>query len=142
MKELITDLSCIFTDIPGCNNIIFHEIKLDQEKPVRLKPYLIPFAKRECLENKVAKMIELDIIEPSNSHCCSPVLSLFLFFPLSGVRCCLQLFHCLICYSSPLSSVSCLLIPVSLLSCLLHISLYTFLPSQYWPPSSPPALLA
>ena len=68
-------------------------------------------------------------------------ISLFLFFPLSGVRCCLQLFHRLICYSSPLSSVSCLFLPVSLLSCLLHISLYTVLPSQYWPPSSPPALL-
>ena len=59
------------------------------------------------------------------------ILSLFLFFPLSGVICCLQLFHCLICYSSPPSSVSCLLLPVSLLSCLLHISLYTVLPSQY-----------
>ena len=33
------------------------------------------------------------------------VISLFLFFPLSGVRCCLQLFHRLICYSSPPSSV-------------------------------------
>ena len=61
-------------------------------------------------------------------------ISIFLFFPLSGVRCCLQLFHRLICYSSPPSSVSCLLLPVSLLSCLLHISLYTVLPSQYWPP--------
>ena len=68
-------------------------------------------------------------------------LSLFLLFPLSGVRCCLQLFHRLICYSSPPSYVSCLLLPVSLLSCLLHISLYTVIPSQSWPPSSPPTLL-
>ena len=52
-----------------------------------------------------------------------PEVQIFLFFPLSGLRCCLQLFHCLICYSSPPSSVSCLLLPVSLLSCLLHISL-------------------
>ena len=50
-------------------------------------------------------------------------------FPFIRVRCCLQLFHRLICYSSPPSSVSCLLLPVSLLSCLLHISLYTVLPS-------------
>ena len=41
------------------------------------------------------------------------------------MRCCLQLFHRLICYSSPPSSVSYLLFPASLLSCLLHISLYT-----------------
>ena len=71
-----------------------------------------------------------------------PLSSSFFFFPLSGVRCCLQLFHRLICYSSPPSSVSCLLLPVSLLSGLLHISLYTVLPSQSWPPSSPPALLS
>ena len=55
-------------------------------------------------------------------------------FPLSGVRCCPQLFHCLICYSSPPSSVSCLLLPVSLLSCIPHISLSTVLPSQPWSP--------
>ena len=53
------------------------------------------------------------------------VQSLFLSFPLSGVRCCLQLFHRLICYSSPPSSVSCLLLPVTLLSRLPHISLNT-----------------
>ena len=58
-------------------------------------------------------------------------LSVFLLFPLSGVRCCLQLFHRLICYSAQPSSVSCLLLPVSLLSCLLHISLNTVLPSQH-----------
>ena len=56
------------------------------------------------------------------------ILSLFLFFPISGVRCCLQLFHCLICYSSPPSSVSCLLLPVSFLSCLLHPHLSLGLP--------------
>ena len=44
-----------------------------------------------------------------------------LFFPLSGVRCCLQLFHRLIWHSSPPSSVSCLLLPFFLLSCLPHI---------------------
>ena len=33
------------------------------------------------------------------------IYSIFLFFPLLGVRCCLQLFHRLICYSSPPSSV-------------------------------------
>ena len=45
-------------------------------------------------------------------------LPLFLFI---RVRCCLQLFHRLICYSSPPFSVSCLLLPLSLLSCRLHI---------------------
>ena len=39
------------------------------------------------------------------------------------------------------STLLCLLLPVSLLSCLLHISLYTVLPSQSWPPSSPTAML-
>ena len=74
MKVLIAEFSCIFTDIPGCTDIICHEIKLDQEKPVRLKPYPMPFSKRECLENEVDKMIALDIIEPSNSPFCSPML--------------------------------------------------------------------
>ena len=51
-------------------------------------------------------------------------ISLFLFFPLSGVRCCLQLVHRLkYLIVFPPSPVSCLLLPVSLRSCLLHISL-------------------
>ena len=88
--------------------------------------------------NQVLGMIRRNVTYKEKSL----IISLFLFFPLLGVRCCLQLFHRLICYSSPPPSVSCLLLPVSLLSCLLHISLYTVLPSQSWPPSSPPALLS
>ena len=57
--------------------------------------------------------------------------SLFLFFPLSGVRCCPQLLHRLICLYFPPASVSCLLLPVFLLSCLPHISLLVLTQSSH-----------
>ena len=44
----------------------------------------------------------------------------------------------LIVFSTPPPSVSCLLLPVFLLSCLPHISLNIVLPYQHWPPISPP----
>ena len=56
--------------------------------------------------------------------------SLSLSFLLSGVRCCPQLLHRFIWQSFPSSSVSCLLLPVFLLSCLPHVSLNTVLPSH------------
>ena len=79
------------------------------------------------------------IIANASSRLMIHIISLSLVFPLSGVRCCLQFFsppHLLF-----FSTLLCLILPVSLLSCLLHISLNTVLPSQPWPPSSPPALV-
>ena len=65
-------------------------------------------------------------------HVYSRDCSLFLFFPLSGVRCCLQLFHRLICYSPPhllfFSTLLCLLSSSSSLPALLsssHLSLHS-----------------
>ena len=69
--------------------------------------------------------------------------SIFLFFPLSGVRCCLHLFTAssAILLHPPLSPVFYFQSPsppVFFTSLLTR----TVLPSQPWPPSSPPALLS
>ena len=44
LNVLLQEFSEICSDLPGCTPLISHEIKLTQEKPVRTKPYPVPFA--------------------------------------------------------------------------------------------------
>ena len=74
LRELLDEYSDIFTELPGNTDLINHEIKVGDSKPVRSKPYPVPFATRGAMQVEVDKMLSLDIIEPSNSPYCSPML--------------------------------------------------------------------
>ena len=47
---------------------------LTTTKPIRRKPYPVPFAKVGEIEMEVKKMLTLGVIEPSKSPFCSPLL--------------------------------------------------------------------
>ena len=53
-----------------------HDIKLTltTDTPVRVKQYPLPFNMMEAAKEEVRDMINLDIVEPSESPYCSPVL--------------------------------------------------------------------
>ena len=63
-----------FSVKPGCTNIAEHQIILTDNNPVRCKSYPVPHALRECMKDEVEKMLELDIIEKSDSPYSSPLL--------------------------------------------------------------------
>ena len=73
LRAVLSEFSDVFSDIPGCTNLINHEIKLENQKPTRVKPYPVPYAKRQAMNDEVEKMISLDIIESSNSPYSSPI---------------------------------------------------------------------
>ena len=67
----------VFTDIPGTTDIVEHDILLTTDKPIRSKPYPVPFSLKNDIKkeiNKINNMLELGIIEPSNSPYSSPVV--------------------------------------------------------------------
>ena len=51
-----------------------HKIRLGQEEIVRTKPYQIPFALRESVNQNIEEMLRLDVIEPSESSFCNPMV--------------------------------------------------------------------
>ena len=57
----------------GCTNLVEHTIKTDC-KPVKLRPYRIPLARREFAENEIKTMAEKGLIEPSYSAWCAPAV--------------------------------------------------------------------
>ncbi|MCG7874761.1 MAG: retropepsin-like aspartic protease, partial [Candidatus Thiodiazotropha endolucinida] len=59
----------------GCTNLVEHTIKTIPEcKPVKLRPYRIPLAKREFAENEIKAMAEKGLIEPSHSAWSAPAV--------------------------------------------------------------------
>ncbi|XP_062607411.1 uncharacterized protein LOC134269206 [Saccostrea cucullata] len=74
VKSLLEEYSDVFSDIPGCTTLDEHHIKLTSDKPVRSKPYPLPFTTRDEVCEEVRNMINSGVIEQSNSPYCSPIL--------------------------------------------------------------------
>ena len=51
-----------------------HDIILSNNKPIKQRPYKIPFAKEQVVDECVKKMLKMGIIEPSNSQWSSPIV--------------------------------------------------------------------
>ena len=59
----------------GCSNLVEHTIKTVPDcKPVKLRPYRVPLAKREFAESEVKAMAEKGLIEPSYSAWSAPAI--------------------------------------------------------------------
>ena len=71
---LLEEFSDVLTDIPGCTNMISHDIKTSTTDPVRQKPYPIPFSMTEVIKGEIENMQKLNVIEPSDSPYCSPIV--------------------------------------------------------------------
>ena len=74
VRQFVTNFASTFTGIPGCTTLLEHDIKLTTDTPVRVKQYPLPFNMMEAAKDEVRDMINLDIVEPSESPYCSPVL--------------------------------------------------------------------
>jgi len=74
LVKMLHEFGDIFSIKPGCTNIAEHPIILTDSNPVRCKSYPIPHALRDCMKDEVEKMLELYIIEESNSPYSSQLL--------------------------------------------------------------------
>jgi len=74
INALLAKHSSVFTDKPGCTNLLDLKIKLNTSDPIRIKGYPVPYNAREAVDEEVSKMLDLGVIEPSNSPYSSPVV--------------------------------------------------------------------
>ena len=74
VETLISEFSDVLSDKPGHTNLLTHDIKLTTSEPIRSKQYPVPFAMRQTIVDEVNKMLELDVIEPSDSPYCSNIV--------------------------------------------------------------------
>ena len=59
---------------PGMTDLGEHRIELTTADPIRTKLYVMPHSKRREAEEKVQKMLEMGVIELSNSPYNSPIV--------------------------------------------------------------------
>ncbi|XP_067939845.1 LOW QUALITY PROTEIN: uncharacterized protein [Watersipora subatra] len=74
ITDIVKDYTDIFTDRPGNCNLIKHPITLTSNKPIKSKPYTLPYVVRESLREDIKDILNTGIIRESNSPYASPVV--------------------------------------------------------------------
>ena len=71
---MLGDFPEIFSDMPGCTKYVVYSIKLNTQLPINVRSYPIPFSQISTAEEEVAKMLQMGVIEHSNSAYNAPLL--------------------------------------------------------------------
>ncbi|KAL0149607.1 hypothetical protein M9458_055134 [Cirrhinus mrigala] len=74
LQHLVDQFSDVFSTSPGQTNVIQHEIRTPPGVTVRQRPYRVPEARLQAIEEEVQQMLKLGVIEPSRSLWSSPIV--------------------------------------------------------------------
>ncbi len=74
LQHLIGQFSDVFSSLPGQTNVLQHDIRTPPGVIVRQRPYRVPEARRQAIEEEVQQMLKLGVIEPSRSPWSSPIV--------------------------------------------------------------------
>ncbi|KAG7485602.1 hypothetical protein JOB18_014053 [Solea senegalensis] len=64
----------VFSPLPGRTNLIHHHIETSPGVTVRSRPYRLPEHKRKTVQAELQAMLEMGVIEESNSDWCCPIV--------------------------------------------------------------------
>ncbi|KAL0151201.1 hypothetical protein M9458_053392 [Cirrhinus mrigala] len=74
LQHLIGQFSDVFSTVPGQTHVLHHDIRMPLGVIVRQRPYRVPEARRQAIEEEVQQMLKLGVIEPSHSPWSSPIV--------------------------------------------------------------------
>ena len=74
-KELVFEYRDVFSDLPGNTNLVEHSIRLTVNDPIKQRPYQLPYAVRETTKREIQDMLDMDVIEHTNSPYASPIVN-------------------------------------------------------------------
>ncbi len=74
LQHLIGQFSDVFSSLPGQTNVLQHDIRTPPVVIVRQRPYRVPEARRQAIEEEGQQMLKLGVIEPSRSPWSSPIV--------------------------------------------------------------------
>ena len=74
LKHLIHEYEHLFPDIPTRTDKIYHDVIVEDSKPVKQHPYRMNPLKQKHLQDEVKYLLENDFIDPSQSNYSSPCI--------------------------------------------------------------------
>ena len=77
VKNLLLEFQSVFGDSKGNigrTSLIQHKINTGEAKPIKQRPRPVPIHHREALDKAMRELIEKDLIEPSSSPWCAPIV--------------------------------------------------------------------
>ncbi|XP_065921959.1 uncharacterized protein [Magallana gigas] len=74
IQRLVEAFGDIFTDVPKRTHLMKHSLKTSTEVPIQMKPYPIPYALQNKVKRELQQMMDLGIIEETNSPYSAPVV--------------------------------------------------------------------
>ena len=66
VMEVLRRYEEIFTEIPEKTSVIEHKIDLTDDRPIRCKPYSLPYAKRGETRQEIRNMMDTGIVRESS----------------------------------------------------------------------------
>ena len=74
LKQLIHEYEHLFPDIPTRTDKIYHDVIVEDSKPIKQHPYRMNPLKQKYLQDEVKYLLENDYTEPSQSNYSSPCI--------------------------------------------------------------------
>ena len=74
LKQLILEYKHLFPDVPSQTDKIYHDVIIEDSKPVKQHPYRMHPEKQKYLQKEVDYLLEHDLIEKSESDWSSPCI--------------------------------------------------------------------
>lgn len=74
VENLLASYKDVFTDKPGLTTLVEFSLAVTNNKPINLKPYVLPHAKLDAVMAELQEMLKLGIIEPAEGAYCSPIM--------------------------------------------------------------------
>ena len=74
LKQLRHEYEHLFPDIPTRTDKIYHDVIVEDSKPIKQHPYRMNPLKQKYLQDEVKHLLENDFIEPSQSNYSSPCI--------------------------------------------------------------------
>lgn len=65
LNSLVLQFSDVFSETPGQTNVISHDIRTPPGFVIRQRPYRVPEACRQAIEEEVQRMLKLEVLEAS-----------------------------------------------------------------------------
>ena len=74
VKRMLEEFQCVFSELPRTTYLAERKIEMATMSPICVRPYPIPYAKRQEVEKEVQAFLKADFTEPAMSENNSPIV--------------------------------------------------------------------